>query len=326
MKGFDFFPHNTKIPFMGWRYPTVFLSMLATLASVLLFTLVGLNFGIDFKGGSLIEVLSNSGPIQVGELRHRVDTLGLGDIQIQQIKEVSPQSACYGDKCAMLRVALQAGGDKEQQAALEKVKVALGDSVTYRNTEVVGPTVQNELFENGVIAVTTAIFGILIYVWFRFEWQFAVGAIVATIHDVALTLGIFSMLQLEFSLQIVAAVLTIVGYSLNDTVVVFDRIRENLRKYKKMPLDQLLNRAINETLSRTVLTSVTTLIAVLALFVFGGEVLRGFSFAMLWGIIVGTYSSIFIASPIVLALGVSRDWSGSGGSRLVSKETAKARP
>ena len=196
-----------------------------------------------------------------------------------------------------------------------KIRAVLGKDVIYRRTEVVGPTVSAELIESGIEAVLLAIFAVLLYIWFRFEWQFSLGAVAALVHDVLLTIGIFSFLKLEFNLSIIAALLTIVGYSLNDTVVVYDRIRENLRKFKKMPLEELLDLSINETLSRTILTSVTTLIALVSLFVFGTEVIRGFTFAMIWGVVVGTYSSIFIAAPILLVLGVKRDWSGVGGAK-----------
>ena len=311
MKGFDFIPHNTKIPFLSWRFIAIALSTIGVVASLVLFFSQGLNLGIDFRGGSILEVKSKTGAIDVSWLRNQARSLNLGDVQIQKIKDLSGQSACSDDSCAMLRIELQPGGDKAQQLALNKVKEQLGDKVIYRSTEVVGPTVQGELIESGIIAVVAAIFAVLVYIWFRFEWQFAFGAVAALVHDVLLTIGIFSLLQIEFGLPIVAAILTIVGYSLNDTVVVFDRIRENLRKYKKMPLIELLDRSLNETLSRTILTSVTTLLALVSLYVFGGEVIRGFTFAMIWGVVVGTYSSIFIASPILQALDITRDWSGN---------------
>ncbi len=311
MKGFDFIPRDTKIPFLSWRFVAIALSVVGIAASLVLFLTQGLNLGIDFRGGTLIEVKSKSGPIDIGWLRSQVKSLKLGDVQIQQVQDFAGQSACSDNSCAMLRLELQPGGDKAQQVALDKVKAKLGDSVIYRSTEVVGPTVQGELIQKGIEAVVGAILAVLIYIWFRFEWQFAIGAVVALIHDVVLTIGIFSLLRIEFGLPVVAAILTIVGYSLNDTVVVYDRIRENLRKFKKMDLVDLLNRSINETLSRTILTSVTTLIALLALYIFGGEVIRGFTFAMIWGVIVGTYSSVFIASPVLLYFGVSRDWSGN---------------
>ncbi|MBD3669128.1 MAG: protein translocase subunit SecF, partial [Kangiella sp.] len=197
---------------------------------------------------------------------------------------------------------------------VEKIKAELGDGVEYRRVEVVGPKVSAELVEAGTLAVVIAVLLMLVYIWFRFEWQFSVGAVLALVHDVVLTIGIFSVLQLEFNLSIIAAILTIVGYSMNDTVVVYDRIREKLRKYKKMDLGDLLDLAINKTLSRTVMTSVTTLLALASLYIFGGEVIRGFTFAMMWGVVVGTYSSIFVAAPLLLILGVKRDWSETGTS------------
>lgn len=319
MKGFDFIPHDTKISFLSWRFVAVALSTIGVAASIMLFALQGLNLGIDFRGGSLIELKAKTGAIDVSWLRSEIRSLKLGDVQIQQIQDFSGQSACSDNSCAMVRIELQAGGDKAQQSALNLVKKTLGDKVIYRSTEVVGPTVQGELISSGILAVVSAIGAVLFYIWFRFEWQFALGAVAALVHDVLMTIGIFSLLQIEFGLPVVAAILTIVGYSLNDTVVVFDRIRENLRKYKKLDLSGLLDRSINETLSRTILTSVTTLLALFSLYIWGGEVIRGFTFAMIWGVIVGTYSSVFIAAPVLLALDVSRDWSGNSPAKSQTK-------
>ncbi|MFV2092741.1 MAG: protein translocase subunit SecF, partial [Hyphomicrobiales bacterium] len=218
----------------------------------------------------------------------------------------------------LISVCQQKGGDAAQQNVIKRVKSVLGDSVNYRRVEVVGPKVSSELIRDGIIAIISAIMAVLIYIWLRFEWQFSVGAVAALVHDVILTIGLFSTLQLEFNLSIIAAILTIVGYSLNDTVVVYDRVRENLRKYKKRPLIELLDLSVNQTLSRTVMTSVTTLLALLALYVFGGEVIRGFTFAMIWGVIIGTYSSVFVAAPLLIILGVKRDWSKAVGE--VAKE------
>ena len=309
-KGFDFFPHGTHLPFVPMRKLTFLLSGLAILASLALFFSKDLNYGIDFRGGTLIEIKTNDGPANLSSLRSKLGTLGLGDVQIQEFG--APDDV-------LIRIEAQPGGEKEQQIVTAKVRQALGDNITYRRTEVVGPTVSAELIRSGTIGVISAILAVLFYIWIRFEWQFSVGAVAALVHDVILTIGIFSALQLEFNLSIIAALLTIVGYSLNDTVVVYDRVRENLRKYKKMPLEKLLDVSINETLSRTILTSVTTLIALLALYILGGEVIRGFVFAMIWGVIIGTYSSIFIASPLLLLLGVKRDWSGLGGSKGSAK-------
>ncbi len=308
-KGFDFFPHGTHYPFVNLRWLSFTGSSILIVASIAAFLSIGLNYGIDFQGGSLIEIKTKDGPANIGELRNKIGGLGLGDITIQEFG--APDDV-------LIRVERQSGGEKAQQQVIIKIRSALGDSVDYRRTEVVGPTVSEELKVNGAIAVITAILAVLIYIWFRFEWQFSLGAVAALVHDVLLTIGVFSVLQLEFNLSIIAAILTIVGYSLNDTVVVYDRIRENLRKYKKMGLEELLDLSINETLSRTILTSVTTLIALLALYIFGGEVIRGFTFAMIWGVVVGTYSSIFIAAPLLLIFGVKRDWSGFGGAKVKS--------
>src|SRR5215468_2439136 len=285
-KGVDFFPHDTRWKIIERRYIFIGLSwVLAVLSAVLLLTR-GLNYGVDFKGGSLIEVQAKSGAIDIGELRVRLDKLGIGDVQVQAVGT--------GNE-ALIRVAQQVptkdlNEEKVQAAANEKVKGALGENIDVRRIEVVGPTVSAELKRTGVVAVIASMFGILLYVWFRFEWQFAVAAILALSHDVFITVGMFSLLWYEFDLSVVAAILTLAGYSINDTVVVFDRIRENLRRYKRMPLIELLNLSINETLSRTVLTSVTTALAVLALYIFGTAVIHGFSFPMLFG--------------------VKRDWSG----------------
>ena len=306
LKGFDFFPHGTRYPFIKFRNVAMIGSGVLIVASLVLFFAAGLNFGIDFRGWTLVEIQSRSGPANISDLRSKIGGLGLGDVQIQEFGAPTD---------VLIRVERQPGGEKEQQQVVAKIRSALGDSVDYRRTEVVGPTVSEELKINGTIAVLTAMLAVLIYIWFRFEWQFSVGAVAALAHDVLLTIGVFSLLQLEFNLSIIAAILTIVGYSLNDTVVVYDRIRENLRKFKKMDLEELLNLSINETLSRTILTSVTTLIALGSLYAFGGEVIRGFTFAMIWGVVVGTYSSIFIAAPVLLMLGVKRDWSGYGGSK-----------
>jgi len=314
MKGIKFVPDETHIPFIKVRLVAFVISGLLMLASVGLFFSAGLNYGIDFRGGTLIEVRSKSGPANISDIRTKLGGIGLGDVQIQEFGE--PEEV-------LIRIEQQPGGDANQQVAIEKVKGTLGDSVEYRRVEVVGPTVSGELIQSGTIAVLVALFSVLVYIWFRFEWQFSFGAVAALVHDVTLTIGLFCLLQLEFGLPIIAAILTIVGYSLNDTVVVYDRVRENLRKYKKMPLPDLLDLSINDTLSRTSLTSVTTLIALLSLYIFGGEVIRGFTFAMIWGVIVGTYSSIFVAAPLLLYFGVKREWSGLGGPKV--KEPASER-
>ncbi len=301
-KGVDFFPHGTKFPVMDWRRTCVSISLIATLLAIALLSTKGLNFGIDFKGGSLFEIQTKSGDVDIAELRSRVNGLGLGEVQIQGLDKPTD---------ALIRVEQQEGGETAQQDAAGKVQDALGEDIEIRRVEVVGPAVSGELQQAGIIAVTVAIFGILLYIWFRFEWQFGVAAILALVHDIVVTMGLFSLLGFDFGLSEVAALLTLAGYSINDSVVVFDRIRENLRRYKKMPLIELLNLSINEMLSRTVITSATTFLAVLALYVFGTEVIRGFSFAMLFGILIGTWSSIFIASPFLLWVGIKRDWSGA---------------
>ncbi|MGE0764938.1 MAG: protein translocase subunit SecF [Hyphomicrobiaceae bacterium] len=304
-KGVDFWPHNTTYPIMGYRRMCIGISWgLAILSVILLFT-KGLNFGVDFRGGSLFEVQSTTGPINISEVRTKLGQLGLGDVQIQSVAVPTD---------ALIRVGKQ-HDDKAQQEAIGKVGAALKPDIVIRRTEVVGAAVSDELKLAGVLAVSCAIIGILLYIWFRFEWQFGVAAIVALLHDTLIVLGAFSLLGLDFGLSEVAAVLTLAGYSINDTVVVFDRIRENLRKYKRMDLEKLMDVSINETLSRTVLTATTTFIAVSALYVFGTEVIRGFSFAMLFGIVIGTWSSIFVASPFLLWIGINRDWSGEATSR-----------
>ncbi len=294
-------PAETKFQFLRLRKVCLVISGAMAATSIVLLFVLGLNFGIDFKGGTLMEVQTTAAVADVSLIRKQVGAEGLSDVQIQEFG--APNEV-------LIRVGQQSGGEKAQQDVVKKVKAALGASVEFRRVEVVGPTVSGELIQSGIISVIAAIFAVLIYIWFRFEWQFAIGAVVALVHDVVLTIGLFAALQLEFNLSIIAAILTIVGYSLNDTVVVFDRVRENLRKYKKMPMVELLNLSINHTLSRTVLTSLTTLLALISLYAFGGEVIRGFTFAMIWGVVVGTYSSVFIASPILLFLDVKRNWTG----------------
>jgi len=296
-------PAKTNVPFIGMRNITFALSAALSLASIVLYFTVGLNYGIDFRGGTMIEI-GTEAATDVARVRTIISGLGLGDVQAQTFG---------GDNAALIRLEQSADGEQQQKAVAD-VKAALdkdyGAPVSYRRIEVVGPKVSGDLVNAGVLAVVLAVVAMLIYVWFRFEWQFGVGSVIALVHDVAMTIGIFSLLQLEFNLAIIAAILTIVGYSMNDTVVVYDRVRENLRKYKKMPLEELLNLAINETLSRTTMTSFTTLLALTVMFIFGGEVIRGFTFAMIWGIFIGTYSSIFVAAPFLMLVGVKRDWSG----------------
>ncbi|MBF0250283.1 MAG: protein translocase subunit SecF [Alphaproteobacteria bacterium] len=293
---FKFLPDNSNFAFIQRRMLFFVFSIALVLASSGLFLTKGLNYGIDFTGGILIEVKTPKGG-EIGAMRETLKGLGLGSVELQEFG--APNDI-------MIRLQVQEGGEQANQAAVKKVKEALGPGIEYRRTELVGPKVSDELFLNGLYAVVSAILAILVYIWFRFEWQFGMGAVIALTHDVVSTIGIFALLGFEFNLATVAAVLTIAGYSINDTVVVFDRVRENLRKYKTMPMEELLNLSINETLTRTTMTSFTTLIALFCLYIFGGEVIRDFSFAMIWGIVVGTYSSICVAVPLLLRLGVER--------------------
>jgi preprotein translocase SecF subunit len=296
-RGITFIPPDTKIDFVGQRAITWFVSAFLTIVPLVLVATVGLNMGIDFQGGTLIEVKTNQSPADLGGLRSKLNGLGLGEVQIQQFG--APDEV-------LIRIASQPK-ESEQQAAIAKVKKTLGDTVEYRRTEIVGPTISSELIAGGTVAVVVAMIGILIYVWFRFEWQFAVAAIASLVHDVTATIGLYSLLQLEFNVSSIAAILTIIGYSLNDKVVIFDRIRENLRKYRRMPMVELLDLSINEMLSRAVLTHVTTFLAMLPFLFFGGEAIYGFAVAMCFGVVIGAYSSIFVASPMQLILGVRRD-------------------
>jgi preprotein translocase subunit SecF len=297
MKPIRFIPDDTKIAFMRLSRFGFFLSGVLCLASLLLFFFVGLNVGVDFKGGTVVTIRTQQAA-NIDELRAKINTLGLGSAELQE----------YGSpNDILIRIEAQAGGDDAQRAAVTKLKAALDPGIEYRSVEVVGPKVSGELAQQGILAVVLSIICVLFYIWFQFEWQFALGAVLSLLHDVVLSIGLFCVIGLEFNLSIIAAILTIVGYSLNDTVVVFDRIREFLRKYKSMPLADLIDFSINSVLPRTILTSTTTLIALLALFFFGGEVIHGFTFAMIWGVVVGTYSSIFIASPVLILLGTNRE-------------------
>ena len=304
LRGFQLVSPNTNIQFVGRRNLFFIFSAVLVLASLALYGLRDLNYGIDFKGGILIEVRTD-GPADLSGMRSTLSGLGVGEIGLQEFGAPTD---------VLIRLQKQEGDESAQQAAVEKVKAALGGGLEYRRTEFVGPKVSQELFLDGVYAVVAAIIAILVYIWFRFEWQFGLGAVIALIHDVISTIGVFALLGLEFNLSTVAAILTIAGYSINDTVVVYDRVRENLRRYKTMPLTELLNRSINETLSRTVMTSLTTLLALLALYFLGGEVIRGFSFAMIWGVIIGTYSSISLAVPLLLYMHVRHRGARGGES------------
>ncbi len=292
-------PDKTTIPFINWHLRMFVLSAVLVVASAVLYFGPGLNTGIDFEGGILIEVGTEE-PADIGAMRTALSGLGLGEVALQEFG--SPTEV-------LIRVERQPGDEEAQNLAVNAVKQRIGQEfgkVSYRRVEFVGPKVSGELVLAALQAVAFAVIAMLIYIWLRFEWQFSIGAVLALVHDVALTIGLFAATGLEFNLSTIAAILTIIGYSMNDTVVVYDRVRENLRRYRLMPLGDLLDLSINNTLSRTVMTSVTTLLALFALFIFGGAVIQGFIAAMIWGVFVGTYSSVFIAAPILLYLGVRR--------------------
>jgi preprotein translocase SecF subunit len=314
-RGITFIPPDTKIDFVGQRAITWFVSAFLTVVPLILVATVGLNMGIDFQGGTLIEVKTKQSPADLATLRSELNGLGLGEVQIQEFG--APDEV-------LIRIASQPT-EAEQQVSIAKVKKALGDTVEYRRTEIVGPTISSELIAGGTVAVVVAMIGILIYVWFRFEWQFAVAAIASLVHDVTATIGLYSLLQLEFNVSSIAAILTIIGYSLNDKVVIFDRIRENLRKYRRMPMVELLDLSINEMLSRAVLTHVTTFLAMLPFLFFGGETIYGFAVAMCFGVVIGAYSSIFVASPMQLILGVRRDAFSASAAGAKSRTGAPVR-
>jgi preprotein translocase SecF subunit len=301
-------PQDTKLDFFSKARVSLGISAGLLFLSLASFLFQSLNFGIDFLGGTTIRTQSTQ-TVDVGAYRFALTALELGDISIS---EVFDPNFDEDQNVAMIRIQQQ---NKEEKSVSDVTRGALSAlqkidrDISFVSVENVGPKVSGELVQTAILAVVLAIGAVLVYIWLRFEWQFAQGAVAALIHDVLLTIGVFSILQIKFDLAIIAALLTIVGYSLNDTVVVFDRVRENLRKYKKRPLKEVLNLSINETLNRTVTTSLTTLLALIALFVLGGDVIRGFVFAMIWGVIVGTYSSVFIASSTLLWLGVKRDWS-----------------
>ena len=301
-------PDNTKFKFTKYRYFAIAASTLLNIAAIVAVFTVGLNFGVDFRGGVTVEVAS-ARPIDITAVRSDMNALGLGAATVQAITETG--TGKNGVVVAVERKA-DAESDKAHQDAgavvVDALKKKLGADIEVRRIDVVGPTVSGELINKGVIAVGIMCLVIIGYIWSRYEWQFGVGAIVATIHDTLLTLGMLVLFRIPFDIAMIAAVLTVVGYSVNDTVVVFDRMRENLRKYKKMPFDELIDLSLNETLSRTVATSLTVIISLVPLFFFGGEVLRGFSAAILFGIFVGTYSSIYIAAPFLMMTGVKREW------------------
>ena len=297
-------PEETKIPFMRYRTPALVGSLVLCVLSIVLFALpqLGMNYGIDFRGGTMVELRFEE-PADVGALRQEIGDLNLGDVQIVEFGAPTD---------VLIRVEEQPGGEEAQQLAVILLRELYDESADFRRVEVVGPRVSGELARAGVFAVVGALLAIMAYIWLRFEWHFAIGAVLCTLHDVILTIGLFSATQIEFNLSSIAAVLTIVGYSLNDTVVVYDRVRENLRRYKRMAMPDLVDLSINQMLSRTLMTSITTLLALGALFAFGGEVIRSFTFAMIWGILVGTYSSIFIAAPLLILLNLRPGRMGGG--------------
>lgn len=288
-------PESTKFPFMRFRRVSYPFSAVLSILAVLLFVNVGMNFGIDFSGGTLMELRANNGAADLAKLRALAEHLKIGDVEVQGFGAPSDVTIRFG---------VQPGGDAAQQAAVNRVRDAVSSDYEVRRTEVVGPRVSAELVQSGTLGVVIAIIAVLCYLWFRFEWQFAVGAIIATMHDLLLTVGFFALTRLEFNTTSIAAILTIVGYSLNETVVVLDRIREMMKKYRKMPADQLIDISVNAVLPRTIMTATTVFLALLSLVLFGGEVIRSFSLAMMWGICVATYSSVFICSPMLIYLGL----------------------
>jgi preprotein translocase subunit SecF len=304
-------PDDTKFDFMRFRRVSFPISAALSIVAILLYFFHGLNFGIDFIGGTLIEVQSKAGPADLAKMRSTIEGLSLGEAQLQQFGAPTD---------VLIRIPQQPGGEEAQQAAVAKVRGALGSEVDYRRVEVVGPRVSTELLAKGTIGLVLAIFSILIYLWFRFEWQFALGAMIANVHDLVLTVGFMSLTQIDFDLTSIAALLTILGYSLNDTVVIYDRIREMLRRYKKMPMPDLLNISVNATLSRSIITHVTVTLALLALLMFGGQAIHSFTATMMFGVVlVGTYTSVFIAAPVLIYLGV-------GTSRIATGEEPQASP
>ena len=314
-------PDNTKFDFMRFRRISFPISALLSIVAISLYFFHGLNFGIDFIGGTLMEVQTKAGPADLSQMRSTIGSLQLGDFQLQQFG--APDDV-------LIRISEQPGGDQAQQAAVQKVRDALGDAVDYRRVEVVGPSVSNELLAYGTIGLVLAIVAILIYLWFRFEWQFALGAMIANVHDLVLTVGFMSLTHIDFDLTSIAALLTILGYSLNDTVVIYDRIREMLRRYKRMPMPDLLNASVNATLSRSIVTHVTVAMSLLALLLFGGQAIHSFTATMMFGVVlVGTYTSVFIASPILIYLGVGAGRMGGAEepeSPPAASATTPARP
>lgn len=326
MKLLKLIPDQTKIPFTKYRWHALILTTIAFFAAIFAMVTPGFNFGVDFRGGITIEVADQQ-PINLQQVREVIGALNVGSYKVQSIGEddntvlvfVEVSGAEQSANAEPAAAAEPASGsdaatnaDRAQQVVSARIqdalRTALGDDITFPRIEVVGPTVSGELVTRGLLAVVLATGMMLVYIWFRFQWQWGTGAVLGVIHDTVITLGIYAICQFEFNLSTIAAILTVIGYSVNDTVVVYDRIRENLRKYKKMPLDELIDLSLNETLTRTIVTGGTTIMALIALVIFGGEVLRGFSIVITLGIVIGTYSSLFVAAPFLLLTGVKRDW------------------
>jgi preprotein translocase subunit SecF len=290
MRGLQIIPHDTKIDFVGFRYIGFALSLLVVIGSLISLGTKGINYGIDFKGGFLLEIRTPN-PANLADLRFKLDHLGLGVVKLQE----------FGSQHdVMIRVEEQKGGEKAQLAALEKIKEAIGTDVEYRRVETVGSKVSGDLIENGIWALTFALGGMLLYIWFRFEWQYGVCGIIALIHDAIAVVGFYSIAGIDFNETALVAILMTIGYSINDSVVVYDRLRENLRKYKTTPIADVMNLSTNETLSRTMLTSSTHLLALAALYIFGGPVIESFSLPMFVGVTFGTFSSIFVSVNLLL--------------------------
>ena len=310
MKRLRLVPDGTKIDFMRLRFACFAFGALVILGSFALFATKGLNYGIDFRGGTLVELRMPTTP-DFGELRAKVGGLGLGEVTLQAFGEPTD---------VLVRIQAQEDGEKGNQRAIATLREAMGPDVDFRRVESVGPTVGEELRSAGLWAVIAAIIAILVYVTMRFEWQFGIGAVIGLVHDVIFIVGIFSLFGLDFDLTTLAAILTMGGYSINDKVVVYDRIRENLRKFRKMDLAELINKSINDTLSRTTMTAITVILSVAAMLIFGGPVIRTFNLAMMVGVVIGTYSSIFVSAPVLLYLGLKRT------SAVAKDEATPARP
>ena len=309
-------PENTKFGFMRFRRVSYPMSATLSIISVVMFLFVGMNYGIDFAGGTQVDMRAKSGEAHLAELRATAESLGLGPVEVQRIG---------GEADVILKLNVQPGGDQGQQAAIAKLREAFSADYEFRSVDSVGPTVSSELVQSGTLGVVVAIIAVLTYLWFRFEWQFAVGAIIGTMHDLLLTVGFFCVTQLEFNQTSIAAILTIVGYSLNETVVVLDRIREVMRKYKRLSTAEIIDMSVNAVLPRTIMTATTVFLALLALFFLGGHVIRSFSAAMIWGIFVATYSSIFICSPMLIYMGVRADAFDKVREKDAAGAEAKAR-